>query len=89
MNAPYVMHLESVVRNIEKGWTFTIELCSKEALIRNVTLRICENGDVAYILRDGDLWHYSGLTLANYKLKWRCWKGGKPTNAERKALKWR
>lgn len=86
---PYVMHLESVVRNISHGSQFMIERPGNPDMMYGVKLKICEDGDVAFMPSGEDIWHFNDLTLANYKLQWRCWKNGRPTLNERKASKWR
>ena len=94
-NAPFIMHLERVVRLIEMGQHFTVEFnpCSdvgiaKDTLVRDIGLRIDSGGDVAMLTSNGLGVYTQKLTLANYKRVWRCWQNGVPSVAQRCASKW-
>lgn len=92
--APFVMHLERVVRLIEMGQHFTIEFNPNSDvgmvmgdLVFNKGLRI-DNGGVVMLTKDDQSFYALGLTLANYKRVWRCWQNGIPTDALRRGMKW-
>ena len=92
-NAPFVMHLERVCRLADMGQRFAVEFnpCGDvpvTGLIRDVAIRIREDGDVHLLLLDGTTVMAFGLTLANYKRVWRCWQNGIPTEAQRRAARW-
>ena len=94
---PYILHLERLCQLIERGQRFVVELhpCAdllpeyQGGLLKRVGLAILAGGDVAVDLMDGQSRLFLGLTLANYKTRWRVWIGGVPADAMRRTTPWR
>ena len=93
-DGPYVLHLERVCQLVDRGTAVTLELnpasdaaMTTDGILPRVLIDIHEGGDVSlHRLGSGDR-VFLGLTLANYKRRWRCWVGI-PSEAQRRAMKW-
>lgn len=93
---PFVMHLERVCQLIDMGQTFIVEFNPNSdvahggmLIVRGVRLRIRDGGDITMESVDGSQKIDLGMSLANYKLLWRCWQNGEPQDVLRIATWWR
>lgn len=82
-NGPYVMHLEQVVRMMDRGADFLVELHPlsdvaegvRGPLMRRMRIRITDGGGVQFQPMDGGSHVWPGMRLSDYKARWRCWAG--------------
>ena len=94
---PYILHLERLCQLIEMGQVFNVELHPhadmapefQGGLLKHVGLVILAGGDVAVEMMDGQSRLFLGLTLANYKRRWRVWTNGTPNITLRHNVAWR
>lgn len=93
---PFIMHLERVVRLIEMGQRFVVEINPNSdvydligrRMLEGVRLEIADGGRLLVEMANGVGVSVLRLTLANYKRVWRCWQNGVPDEDLRRGVSW-